>query len=569
MRKARVICLSVLVVAAACCLSFSSGLADGPAKDAPAAVTFTKDVAPILFNNCVECHRPNDVAPMSLLTYKDARPWARSIKEAVTTKQMPPWSADPHYGKFTNDRSLSQKDVDTIAAWVDQGAVEGNARDLPAAPAFVDGWVIGKPDAVLSMQETYTVQPNGPDEYIYFTIPTNFKEDRWVQATEIHPGNKRVVHHVIAFVQPPEVIAMMKAAGGGRGREFAGQGPNSIFYQDGKLVRVKADAQVIDDGCANPNGGSALGRRSGEGLGGMALLTGYAPGKDVDIWQPGEAKKIPAGSNIVFQVHYSNFRGSSNKPETDRTTIAFVFAKEPPKKIIGTLGIQNHYFELPPGDPSHQVTGCYTFDKDVTLIDYMPHMHLRGKDMKYDVIYPDGRTETLLWVPRYNFNWQTTYKLKEPVFLPKGTKFIVTAHFDNSEKNKYNPDPTKTVRWGDPTYDEMMIGWMDYEVDKPKDRVVAKVDPKIFDQYVGLYQVTPTFTLTVTREGDRLMGQATGQPVVQLFPESETKYFLKVMDIELIFAKSETGEITGVTLNMNGMQLRAKKVANAATPPAK
>src|SRR5262249_4067108 len=262
-RKGRVICLSVLVVAAACCLSFSSGLADGPAKDAPAAVTFTKDVAPILFNNCVECHRPNDVAPMSLLTYKDARPWARSIKEAVTTKQMPPWSADPHYGKFTNDRSLSQKDVDTIAAWVDQGAVEGNARDLPAAPAFVDGWVIGKPDAVLSMQETYTVQPNGPDEYIYFTIPTDFKEDKWVQAAEIRPGNKRIVHHVIAFVQPPEVIAMMKAAGG-RGREIGGMGANSIFYQDGKLIRVKADAQVIDDGCANANGGSALGRRAGE-----------------------------------------------------------------------------------------------------------------------------------------------------------------------------------------------------------------------------------------------------------------------------------------------------------------
>jgi len=564
-----VICLSVIVAAAACCLSFSTGLADGPGKDAPAGVTFTKDVAPILFNNCVECHRPNDIAPMSLLTYKDARPWARSIKEAVTTKQMPPWSADPHYGKFTNDRSLSQKDIETISAWVDQGAVEGNAKDLPAAPAFVDGWVIGKPDAVLSMQETYTVQPNGPDEYIYFTIPTNFKEDRWVQATEIHPGNKRIVHHVIAFVQPPEVIAMMNAAGAGRGREFAGQGPNSIFYQDGKLVRVKADAQVIDDGCGNANGGSALGRRSGEGLGGMALLTGYAPGKDVDIWEPGEAKKIPAGSNIIFQVHYSNFRGSSNKPETDRTTIGLVFAKEPPKEVIGTLGIQNHYFQLPAGDPSHQVTGCYTFDKDVTLIDYMPHMHLRGKDMKYDVVYPDGRTETLLWVPKYNFNWQTTYKLKEPVFIPKGTKFIVTAHFDNSEKNKYNPDPTKNVRWGDPTYDEMMIGWMDYRVARPKDRVVAKVDPKIFDQYVGLYQVTPTFTLTVTREGDRLMGQATGQPVVQLFPESETKYFLKVMDVEINFIKSETGEVTGVSLNMSGMQLRAKKVAKAAAAGTK
>jgi hypothetical protein len=443
---------------------------------AKAGVTFSKDVAPILYKHCAECHRPGDIAPMSLLTYKDARPWARAIKEKVLLREMPPWSADPRYGEFANEHRLTQKEIDTIAAWVDQGAKEGDPKDLPPLPAFDSDqvWKIGKPDAVFSMKEEYTIGAEGPDEYIYFAIPTNFKEDVWVQAAEIRPGNKRVVHHVIAFIQTPEMIARARSAffgGPRRSRAAESEAASSIFYQDGTLFRVKMDAPVIDDGCNHASGGSAFGRdRDGSDTIG-ALLAGYAPGKDVDIWPAGMAKRIPAGSNILLQMHYSKTTG---KVEKDRTSIGLVFAKQPPDKMIKTLGVSNHFFKIPPGAENHEVTACYTFKQDVHLIDYMPHMHLRGKDMKYEVIYPDGRRETLLWVPKFNFNWQIMYRLKKPLFIPKGTKMIITAHFDNSPKNKYNPDPTKPVRWGDPTYDEMMIGWMDYIVDNPGKPNVAK-----------------------------------------------------------------------------------------------
>jgi hypothetical protein len=548
------------------CVALPSTSADGP-RDSAKAVTFTKDVAPIFYKNCAECHKPNDIAPMSLINYKDARPWARSIREMVATRQMPPWHADPYFGDFSNNRSLSQTDINTIVAWVDQGAVEGDAKDLPALPGSVEGWQIGQPDLVLSMSEEYKIPANGPDEYIYFTIPTNFKEDKWIQAAEFHPGNKAVVHHAIAFIQPPEVIAMMKAAGPGGAEAAVLGGKNSIFYRDGTLIRVKMDAPVIDDGCGNPNGGSSFGSGSG-GMGGMPLLAGYAPGKDLEKWEPGTAMKVPAGSNIVFQMHYSNFRGAMNKPETDRTSLGIIFAKQPPTRMVVAMGVLNDFFLIPAGDPDHEVTACQTLDRDVQVIDYMPHMHLRGKAMKYEAVLPDGQRQTLLWVPRYSFNWQTVYYLKEPVTLPKGTKIIITAHFDNSEQNKYNPDPRKTVRWGDPTYDDMAIGWVHYTVPVPVEKVAIKLDPKVYDQYAGKYDFTPKFSITITREGDRLIGQAPGFPQLELFPESETKFFLKSMNVELNFVKSESGEVNGLTFMMNGMTMRAKKSPAVGTASA-
>ncbi|HEY6334204.1 MAG TPA: DUF3471 domain-containing protein [Blastocatellia bacterium] len=542
------------------CVGFSGTRADGPTNGAH-AVTFNKDVAPIFYKNCDECHKPHDIAPMSLITYKDARPWAQSIREMVATREMPPWHADPHYGQFKDDRSLSQSDIDTIVAWVDQGAKEGDSKDVPPVPAAVDGgWQIGTPDVVLTMDKEYAVPANGPDEYIYFTLPSNFKEDKWVQAAEIHPGNKAVVHHIIAFVQPAEVAAMAKMAGA-RAAEAALGGPNSIFYKDGSLIRVKADAPVIDDGCGSPNGGNAFGRQ-GAGDGAMPILAGYAPGKDIESWEPGVAQKIPAGANIVFQVHYSNFRGGMNKPETDQSSIGLVFAKEPPKRMVGTMGVMNNFFMIPAGDPDHEVTACQTLDQDIQVVDYMPHMHLRGKAMKYEAVFPDGRRETLLSVPRYSFNWQTVYKLKEPLFLPKGTKLIITSHFDNSEKNKFNPDPTKAVRWGDPTYDDMVVGWINYTVDVPKEKVAIQLDPKIYDQYIGKYDFTPKFSVTITREGDALMVQAMGMPKTQLFPESETKFFVKTMSGELTFTKDANGTVTGVSFEMSGMTLKAKKATS-------
>jgi hypothetical protein len=235
------------------------------------------------------------------------------------------------------------------------------------------------------------------------------------------------------------------------------------------------DAPVIDDGADAPNGGSLFKQRSGEdGAAGYSLLLGsYAPGKGPDVYPAGTAKKIPAGSTVVLQIHYSSFHGGMETAQKDRTSVGIIFAKDPPAKRVVTFTVPNHFFKIPPGAVNHKVTAAYTFDRDVQLIDYMPHMHLRGKDMRYEVIYPDGRRETLLWVPKFQFNWQTVYRLKNPLTIPRGTRMIVTAHFDNSAKNKYNPDPTRAVRWGDPTYDEMMIGWMDYTVPVDKKAAVS------------------------------------------------------------------------------------------------
>jgi hypothetical protein len=459
-------CLSVL------CFVFSPvsrAAGSGAAKE----VTFSRDVAPIFYKNCAECHRAKDIAPMSLLTFKEARPWARSIKEKVINREMPPWSPDPKYGEFTNDHRLAQKDIDTIVAWVDQGAKEGNPKDLPAKPQFLEegGWEIGTPDVVLEMGEEYTVNPNDPDNYINFFIPTNFKEDVWVQAAEIHPTNRRIVHHVIAFIQTPQMMAKRLEAAKQNGGKIGTRSANSpLFYLDGTLRRVRMDAPVVDNACEQ--GTQAGGRRVGGGGGGGAenegsLLAGYAPGMGNTVYPPGIAKKVPAGSTLMFQIHYSAFRGSLEHPEKDRTKIGIIFAKQPPDKMVITSAAANVMFKIPAGDDNHEVVACQTVPADVQVVNYMPHMHLRGKDMKYEVVYPDGRRETLLWVPKFSFNWQSVYWLKKPVMIPKGSKLIVTAHFDNSTKNKYNPDPKKDVRWGDPTYDEMMIGWLDVMIDNP------------------------------------------------------------------------------------------------------
>ncbi|MFY9611028.1 MAG: DUF3471 domain-containing protein [Blastocatellia bacterium] len=549
MKKAVSLLLAAVPLAIICFVASTAAQASD-AKKSARPVTFSKDVAPILFKNCADCHRPGELAPMSLLSFKDARPWARSIREKVVSRVMPPWHADEHYGKFGNDKRLSQQEIDTIAAWVDQGAKEGNPKELPPVPVYLNGWKIGKPDVVLTMQEEYTLAAAGSDEYINFTIPTSFKEDVWVQAAEVHPGNKRVVHHVIAFIQTPQMLASYKASGGKPSAQ-------SIFYQDGTLIRTKLEAPAHDDGCKAPNGG--LSRGSGqEGLG--FPLCFYTPGKDVDVWPTGVAKSVPAGSNIVIQVHYSKTTG---KTEKDRTSVGLIFAKEPPAKVLSAFGVINHYFKIPPGAENHEVKGCYTFSRDVEIHGFLPHMHLRGKDMKYDVVYPDGRQETLLSVPNYNFNWQTLYKADKPIELPKGSKIIVTAHFDNSERNKYNPDPTKTVRFGDPTYDEMMVGYFDYVTKVPK-RNAIKLDAKTLDSYVGDYTVVGAgVPFKITRTGEQLMFTTPGQPMVEAFPESETKFYFKIFDGQVTFKKNEAGNVTALVFEVNGRSILAtKKTAN-------
>lgn len=446
-----------------------SGAAHG--SKGAAAATFNKDIAPIFFKSCAECHRPGEAAPFSVLSYKETRPWAKSIREKVANRTMPPWHADSHFGEWANDRRLTQKEIDTITAWVDGGAKEGEPKDLPAAPKFVEGWGIGAPDVVVSMPEPYTVEATGPDEYQYFEVPTGFTEDKYVRAIEARPGNRKVVHHIVVFVVPPapktdapklskEELAKLREQ---REKE-------SITYKDGFLQRVKADAPVHNDGCALPNGGGGSLRDASKREPVATLLTVWAPGRDINVWEPEMVKKIPAGSKLIFQMHYNKAAGSV---QIDRSSIGLIFSKAPIAKLHTTELIFNAYMQIPAGAERHQATACWTAQSDIKLTAIMPHMHVRGSAMQVEAVYPNGRKEMLLNVPGYDFAWQTNYTLKQPLTVPKGTTFFVTAWFDNSAKNKFNPDPTKAVRWGDPTYDEMLACFVDYTVDGQQLKVNA------------------------------------------------------------------------------------------------
>jgi len=526
-------------------------------KPASKQVTFTKDVAPILFKNCAVCHRPNDIAPFSVLSYKDARPWAKSIREKVLSREMPPWGADPHYGEFSNDTRLKQSEIETIVAWVDGGAKEGAPKDLPPAPDFSDAWRIGKPDVALPMPEEFTLDARGADDYIYFRVPTNFTEDKWVQAAEFRPGNKRVVHHAVVFIETPQMVEAARAMAKRNGREFdprngtsvfeRAPGPEAQFLKEGTVWRARMDAPVVDDACAQSNTGA----RSGAAGAGSVILTAYAPGKNPDVYQPGIAKRIPAGSNLILQMHYSKTTG---RVEKDRTSVALVFAKQPVEKTVETLTVVNSLFLIPPGAENHEATACYNVTRDLQFVNYFPHMHVRGKDMKYEVSYPDGRRETLLWVEKYNFNWQTLYTLKDPLSIPKGSRFVVTAHFNNSAKNKYNPDPTKAVRFGEPTYDEMLVGYADII------RVIPRLDPKLLDAYVGEYQVGQGMNFTIMREGDKLFAVAPNFGKNEMVPDSDNRFTIGMAGAQFTFSRNEKGEVSELTVEVNRQTIRARRI---------
>jgi hypothetical protein len=328
---------------------------------------------------------------------------------------------------------------------------------------------------------------------------------------------------------------------------------NSLFRTQGTNRQVRDDVPVIDDGCSAPNGG-------GGGSNARFALTVYAPGRNADVWPDGMAKFIPAGSNLIFQMHYSKATG---KPEKDRSSIALLFARKPVEKMVVSLDIMNFYFRIPARAANHEVTACSTFKKDVQIVGFMPHMHVRGKDVKYEAIYTDGRRETLINVPRYSFYWQTLYKLKKPVVIPKGTRIAVTAHFDNSIHNKYNPDASQAVRFGDSTNDEMLAGFVDYIVDKSQaEPAVAKIDPAIYDSYVGEYMVGSR-ACSVVREGDKLLLDAPGWIKTEAIPESETKFFLRAIDAQMTFVRNEKGEVTGFVFEMGNRTMQAKKVSSS------
>ena len=424
-------------------------------KPAAGVPTFSKDVAPILYANCVSCHRPGEIGPMSLLSYKEARPWAKSIRDEVADGVMPPWHADPKHGKFANDRSLTPEQKDTLARWANGGAPEGNPEDLPALPKLTEGWQIGEPDAVFQLPVEYKVPADGFVEYEYFEIPTNFTEDKWMQALEVRPGNRAVVHHVIISVRPPKTERRPAGLRAGAGMEIppgqSGGGPEPA------------------DGPKRPRGLSLFPppQRGGTGIG------GFAPGTTKLVFEPGSAMLIRAGSTFIVQMHYT----TNGSPQTDRTKFGVFLAKEAPKVEMRMTNLVNGKLDIPAGAPDYALAAEMTTVNDITLRSLLPHTHLRGKSWEYTATYPDGRTEVILSVPKYDFNWQTDYVFAEPLKLPKGTKIRAVAHYDNSPRNKSNPDPKVNVKWGDQTWEEMMFTSVVYSVDGAAPGAVIATPP--------------------------------------------------------------------------------------------
>jgi hypothetical protein len=445
--------LGIVLVAAASIVT--SGASPQTASTA-ASPTFSSDVAPIMYAKCVGCHRPGEPAPMSLITFKDVRPWANSIREKVASRVMPPWHADRQYGTFRNEQSLNPAEIDTIVKWVNAGAPEGDPSRLPALPQFTEGWAIGKPDLVFEMPTTYQIPASGEIAYQYFEVPTNFTEDRWMQAGEVRAGDRSHVHHIIVYVKEP-TPARRPAPFTNRAIASAADAPAAPATLTGEAVAAAARrlAAQRQSGAATAAAAAPVSRT------GDQMLVNWALGEDAPVFLPGMAKRIPKGSSLVFQVHYT----TNGTPGVDKSRIGLIFAKEPPKREVRTGMIMNAQFAIPPGAGSHAVEAEATFNEDVNVWSMHPHMHLRGKDMTYTATYPDGRTEIVLRVPKFNFGWQTEYWLAKPLVLPKGSKLRVEAHFDNSTANRLNPDPMTTVRWGDQTWEEMMIGFITYTVE--------------------------------------------------------------------------------------------------------
>ena len=392
-----------------------------PQPKGQATVTYAGEVSRILQNRCQECHRPGQIGPMSLLTYDDAANWSAMIREVVSDKRMPPWHADSKHGQFSNDRSLTKVEHDTLLTWIDQGCPKGDDKALPPPRKWATGWNIGTPDTIITMPKAYQVPakaPPGGVPYQHF-LAKKFEEDTYIEAIECKPGAPEVVHHMVLFVIGP-----------------------------------------------------------GANLDGLNPLATWVPGDRGLRCPPGSARKIAKGSTLIFQMHYT----PNGFAQEDKSSVALVYAKKP-SVVFHSKIIYNRDFVIPPGADNHKVTGGMTFDKEVILWNLMPHMHLRGKSFEYAVTYPDGKREVLLSVPRYDFAWQTTYILAKPVRLPAGTKLECVGFFDNSKANLNNPDPTATVRFGLQTWQEMLAGVIDYqEVEEGRKPRRSRVGRRIEDR---------------------------------------------------------------------------------------
>jgi hypothetical protein len=398
------------------------------AYGAPTDITFNQDVLPILQKNCQFCHRPGEVAPMSLMSYNDARPWAKAIKAAAVTRKMPPWYADPHYGPFANECKLTDAQIATLASWADNGAPEGEAKSKPAPIVFVDGWNL-KPDLIVEMPNEFHVPASGTVEYQYMKVKANFPEDVWVSAAEMRPGDARVVHHGEVWVLPPGSKWMADAV------------PGVAYPQT--VMKKQPDDHTDILGKFNP------------GVGAQTFVFGDS------------AKFIPKGSDLVFEIHYT----AVGKATTDRTKVGIVFAKGPHgTRYFTSYGPQARNLVIAPGDNNGEVVSEMTLAADAKLVNVQPHMHVRGKDYELRLIFPSGETRTV-FKGQFDFNWQISYNYAEPIAMPKGTRLVGISHFDNSPNNPFNPDKAKEVHWGFQNWEEMSNCFMGLVFD-------SKLDPK-------------------------------------------------------------------------------------------
>jgi hypothetical protein len=411
------------------------------------SATFHKDVEPILQRSCQSCHRPGQIAPMSFLSYEAARPWAKAMKAAVVTRKMPPWFADSKVGHFSNDRSLAQKDIDTLARWADSGAPEGDPKDAPQAIKWpAEGWEI-QPDLVVN-GPSYRIPAhpkNNVIEWSYITVPGGITKDTWVTSMEIRPSEPSVTHHICVYFVPHR---------------------EDVKYN----VPVWADRPRDENGSALAEAAGVNGRGIPDSViaGSNGIEGCYVPGQSTQDYRVhGAAKLIKAGTDMVFQVHYT----PNGKDTVDTPRIGFTVVRNPPDRIYVSIGMSSpsdaKSFAIPPNASNWESPAAIAeFTQDTQLVWMFPHMHVRGKEMTYRLEYPDGRSETILSVPQYDFNWQLGYDLAKPIQVPKGTRLIVTAHYDNSANNKFNPDPSRTVYYGDMTWEEMMFPFFSVVVDK-------------------------------------------------------------------------------------------------------
>jgi hypothetical protein len=396
-------------------LTFAAVALMASARNSKPAVTFTKQVAPIFQKRCEECHRAGGVAPMALSTYEESRPWSRAIREKVLSGQMPPFHATGPIGRYQNDPRLTKAEIETIKSWVDAGAPKGNLKDSPAPVKWKTGWSLGEPDLVLTAKKAYTLRPNPRDQYVFFVFDHALPEDTWIRSIATRPGNPKAVHHANTHVVPPHLKV-----------------PDDGYF----------DQEDFDPGAR-----------------GTIMVSGWVPGTNDVLLPEGTAIRIPKGMRFGIQIHY----GPNEKETSDQTSIGLYFADGVVKRNMRVLFGDRKDLQIPPGDANYSLTATSTFQADSLIRFFHVHMHLRGKSYAFRFTYPDGRVETVFDVKDYDFNWQRSYVLSEPMRVPKGTKVEFIGTYDNSAKNRFNPDPSKTIRWGEKTTDEMMQGRIFYE----------------------------------------------------------------------------------------------------------